>query len=107
MATPNGRIFKDRTNAFAVFDLVDSLDDVIERGRRVSSRKTGNEAVRIIEHILADIVPTAFSRVREMRVQTIWTLYWHVQNNPGVERISFFELLAELDKNPHFDTSFL
>lgn len=104
MATPNGRIFKDRTNAFAVFDLVDSLDDVIERGRRISSE---NEAVRIIEHILADIVPTSFSRVREMRVRTISTLYWHVRSAPGAVRISFFELLVELDKNPHFDISFL
>ncbi|MBU6388334.1 hypothetical protein KGQ72_00410 [Patescibacteria group bacterium] len=109
-------MFKDKASALAAMNLEMELEKAVRSGIKLTRRKwTGielvpqaleNRAVPIIRKMLADINPEVLGNIPKMNAKVIWEVYWYLQIKPGGVRISFFKLLIELNKNPHFASMF-
>jgi hypothetical protein len=92
------------------------LEKTIRSGIRLTRRKwiwielvpqaLENRTVPIIQEMLRIINPELYKNVRKMDERVIWTIYWCLRSNPVSKKMSFLELLAELDKNPPFASIF-
>lgn len=106
------KMFKDDTEALEAEYFEAILEKTIQSGMRLTRRKwlwielvpqaLENRAVPIIRNMLQIINPELYKNVREMDERVIWMVYWCLRSNPVHKRMSFLELLAELDKNPPF-----
>lgn len=100
MSTPNGHIFRDMPNVYAISGLAENLECIARtNGIRLTAKSREEEAVPIIRQILSDIVPEAFSEARKIDARVIWGIYWRMQNDPRFKHVIFLDLLRMLDKN--------